>query len=392
MPYVAPYIDAAGLHIPSYDDILQDNITKFKDIYGQDIYLGEDSADYQMISVFSLRVYDCMQTLQLVYNNRSPQTGVGAALDALLKLNGLKRKKPSASTCVVTITGDAGTIINNGVVSDVNGKLWNLPVMVTIGGGGTVDVTVTCQTIGAIIALAGEINSIATPTAGWTSVTNVGAAITGQAVETDAAARYRQSISVKLPSSTLLAGTVGAIASLTGVTRYRVYENPTDAVDANGLPRHSFSVMVEGGDDNEIADVIYNNRGIGPGMNGTTTVNITDPETEVVTAVKFSRPPYTQIYNILEIHPLTGWTTALSDLVKQAVVDYENSLQIGEDVTVSAVYAAAMSEMPDLKRPAYSIRAVKIGVAPAPGASNDIAIDYDKVAQTDLAKVTITEV
>ncbi len=389
MAYVAPNISVSGLHIPTYQDILDILIVDFKGIYGQDVYLGEDSADYELLSVFALRIYDCMQVVQLVYNNRSPQSAVGSALDTVVRFNGLKRKVASKSTATVTITGVAGTVINNGIVSDVSGRRWTLPVQVVIGGGGTVDTTATCEESGAIAALTGEITTITTPTAGWTSVTNAAPASLGQPVETHTQLRYRQSISAKGPSHTLLAGTISAIASVSGVTRHKVYENPTDAVDGNGLPRHSVTALVEGGADADIARVIHDKRGIGVTTNGTTTVNVTDTVSGVVSAIKFSRPGYTDIYNVLDIKALTGYTTQMGDLVKQAVVDYENGLQIGEDVTVSAIYAAAMAVMPDIKVPSFSLRAVKIGTAPAPGASNDIVIDFDKVARSEVAKVTI---
>ena len=43
MAYTAPFIDDAGLHVPSYIDIRDDLIEQFKQIYGQDIYLENDS-------------------------------------------------------------------------------------------------------------------------------------------------------------------------------------------------------------------------------------------------------------------------------------------------------------------------------------------------------------
>ena len=115
MAYFKPYIDGSGLHIPSYLDI-RDNLTEqFKSIYGQDIYLGNDSQDYQMISIFASMLYDTAQLLQIVYNNRSPKTAVGTALDSIVKLNGIKRKSASYSTVQLTLTGQIGTVVSNGI-------------------------------------------------------------------------------------------------------------------------------------------------------------------------------------------------------------------------------------------------------------------------------------
>lgn len=102
MAYFKPYIDASGYHYPTYNDIRDDMIDHFRQIYGQDIYLGNDSQDYQMISIFALKIYDTFQAVELDYNNRSPKTAIGTALDGLVKINGLTRKKASYSTVQVT--------------------------------------------------------------------------------------------------------------------------------------------------------------------------------------------------------------------------------------------------------------------------------------------------
>ena len=125
MAYVAPTISVSGLSIPSYADILADLIASYQATYGQDVYLANDSADYQFLSIIALKIYDVMQALQLAYNNRSPVTAIGAALDSLVKLNAISRKVASYSTCSVTLYGTAGSVITNGKVSDANGNVWD---------------------------------------------------------------------------------------------------------------------------------------------------------------------------------------------------------------------------------------------------------------------------
>ena len=57
-----------------------------------------------------------MNAIELSYNSRSPLTAIGSGLDAIIKLNGLSRKAASYSTCQITLTGTAETIITSGVV------------------------------------------------------------------------------------------------------------------------------------------------------------------------------------------------------------------------------------------------------------------------------------
>lgn len=381
MSYSAPVITNSGLLIPTYSEILEKLLEDYRTVYGQDVYLGEDSADYQWISIVSLALSDVMEGIQYDYNNKSPWTAIGAALDTIVKINGLTRKAATYSSCVVIVSGDAGTVITNGICEDTSGYKWDLPATTTIGNDGTVSVTATCETIGAIPALAGNINKIFTPQAGWSSVTNAVAAVQGQPVETDAQLRARQALSTKMASHTMLSGTVAAIAAVDGVTRYNVEENYTDAIDWMGNPPHSITPVVEGGTDSDVAEAIFYNRGIGCDTNGTTTVSVQDPDTLELVDINFYRPSYIPIYVTININPFTGYTTATRDAIEEAIYTYLNSLQIGEDLTVSALYGIALSVMEDLTKPIFSITSLYADTESDPTSTDDITIAFNEVTE-----------
>lgn len=141
MSYFTPFIDSSGLHLPTYQDILENMIDLMKSIYGQDIYLGNDAADYQFLSILALKIADSYQAVQYAYNARSPQTAIGATLDSIVKLNGLERKAAGYSTCEVTLTGTPFTEIKKGSVKDTSGLIWDLPASVVIGSNGTLTTT-----------------------------------------------------------------------------------------------------------------------------------------------------------------------------------------------------------------------------------------------------------
>lgn len=389
MAYFAPYIDAAGLHISTYNDIRDQFINDAKQIYGQDIYLENDSQDYQFISSFSLIINDTLQALQLAYNNHSPEMAIGAGLASLVKLNGLKPKNTSYSTCQVILSGDAGTLIEGGIVGDINDVNWNLPDSVVVGSDGTVEVSAVCSEIGAITSLPGDISKIVTPTKGWISVVNEVAAIPGQPVETDSQLRIRQSISTELPSQTLLAGTNAGIASVSGVTRNRVYENDTDAVDADGLPPHSITAVVEGGADDDVAQQVYARKGIGGYTNGTTAVSILDIY-GLTTTIRFYRPTYVQTFVTLELHKLSGYTDATTSAIKKGIKDYLNGLEIGEDLTISALWGAALSVMPNLSVPIFSLKSVIAGISEESQSTDDIVIAFNEVTKGLIENINVT--
>lgn len=392
--YAPPFIGATGLTLPTYQQILNLLVTNAQAIYGPGEYLGTDSALYQMLAVQALAMADNYAAAQLAFNNFMPPTAVGAALSLIVAYNGLTRLVASYSTCPVTISGTPGTSITNGLIRDSvpqQGYLWSLPTPLLIPASGTLNTVATCQVIGAVPAPIGTFTAqgIATPTSGWTGLSNASPAALGQPTEQDSQLRARQALSTELPSETLLAGTVAAIAAIEGVTRYNVLENPTGAVDGYGNPPHSVTATVEGGTDLAVATAIYNNRGIGCFTNGTDEVPVTDPNTGAIFTVGFYRPAYVQVYVVVNIHALPGYSASIGQAVLNNVVNYLNSLQIGELVTYSALVYAAMTAQPNVQQPLFSIYSLFLGTAPGPTTTTDIPIAFNAVAQGSAPEVQV---
>jgi uncharacterized phage protein gp47/JayE len=385
MSYFTPYVDGSGLHLPTYSDILEDMISSMKQIYGTDIYLENDSADYQFLSALALKISDSYQAVQYAYNSRSPSTAVGAALDSVVKLNGIYRKAAGYSTCELTITGTPFTEIKNGSVKDTTGNVWNLPSSVVIGSDGTVKATATCSVAGAVTALAGDITEINTPTYGWTAVTNEASAAQGNAIETDGELRSRQTISVSNPSQTMLSGTLGALRALKNVARVSVYENDTNisTVDEEnnpyGLPPHSITCVVEGGDDEDVAEAILYHKGIGCYTNGTTVIKVTD-QNEYINTVRFYRPTYVPIYVHVKVKKYTGYIASLQSTIKSAVYDYLEGLEIGRDVSISMLTGIVVSCNQNQSKPTFGISSITIGRAKDSLVAGDVDIGYNEVA------------
>lgn len=403
MTYFAPYVDESGLHLPTYNDILEKRIDDTKIIYGQDIYLSNDSPDYQMLANEALMLYEAIQAIQYAYNQMCPTTAVGVGLSSLVQLNGITRQTATYSTCEVILTGTTAVTITDGKVQDQAGYLWSLPSPITLQAAGSpagtyyeLTVTATCDSEGAISAGIGDISIIATPTAGWISVENLVTATAGMETETDAALRSRQAVSVSLPSQTMLAGTIAAIASLDNVTRYAVYENPTNSthfgdsgVPFEGAPVHSITCVVEGGTSLDIAEAIYYNRGLGCYMNGDQEVDITDTEYGTVTTVRYYRPVEVPVYINLRIHQLNGYLTGTEDEIKDAVAEYINSLGIGDTLTLSSINYAALSVLTNQLKPTFSVYEVYVGESPSPAGTSDLSLDYDEVFTCDVEDIEI---
>lgn len=394
MTYFKPYVDSTGLHIPTYNDILEDMIAAMKQIYGDDIYLDNSSPDYQLLSIFALKQSDTLQAMAYAYNARSPETAIGTSLDSVVKLNGIKRKAASKSTCQVKVTGTPFTQIVDGAVRDRAGLTWDLPSSVVIDSSGTTYTVATCRTAGAVSALAGDISQIETPTYGWVSVTNEVAAVLGNAQETDAQLRERQTISTANPSQTMLDGTKGAIAALKNVSRYAVYENDTNVssvTDDNpyGLPAHSVTCVVEGGTDEDVAEAIFLHKGIGCYTNGDVEVQYTD-QNDYINRVRFYRPVYKDIFVKVVIKKYTGYISTMTVKVREAVYNYLAALTIGSDVSASVLSNIITDCNPSLTKPIFGIKDLKLGLDKSSMAAQDIDIGFKEIPNPAYANIEVT--
>ncbi|EAM5972098.1 hypothetical protein FOG58_19410 [Salmonella enterica] len=383
-------VTAEGISAPDYQTILDTLTSYFQQIYGSDAYLEPDSKDGQMVALVALAVHDANNTAISVYNCFSPATGYGAALTSNVKINGIARKGATNSTVDLLLTGTAGTAITNGTVKDTNNVIWRLPASVVIGVDGAVTVTAICSNSGAVAALAGTITTINTPTRGWTSVTNPAAATVGAPAETDAELRIRQGQSVAIPSITPFEGVDGAIANIAGVTRHKLYENDTGKTDGNGLPPHSISAIVDGGDVTEIARTIRGNKGQGVRTWGKTSVTVPDKYGNPH-IISFSRPTDVPVYGKITLTVFAGYTSQIGVQIQQAVADYINRLMIGDQVLLSRIYSPAnLGVVSGGNARYYDIQELLIGKSPEAVAAANINIAYDESASCKPENIIIT--
>ncbi|MPT27631.1 MAG: hypothetical protein E2602_12110 [Achromobacter sp.] len=385
----APVIDAAGIRAPSYGEVLEYFKQQYRGIYGADTYLEADSQDGQLLAVFALAIHEANTAAIKVYNAFSPATAADAALSNNVKINGLARGVATRSSVDLRIVGQGGVTIVDGVATDANRGRWQLPPSVTIPPGGEITVTALSQTLGAVTAAAGSINQIGTPTLGWQSVENPAAATPGAPVESDAALRVRQAISVALPSRSVLEGTIGAVASVPGVLRHAAFENDTPVVDAHGLPPHSIALVVDGGDAARIAQAIAAKKTPGTGTHGTTTVVVTDIY-GIAHLIRFFRPTLVPLSVAVQMRALPGYTTAIGQAVRQAIADYINAVAIGGGGSASVEWADAISAANGVPgNGTFKITGLTLR-GPAGNGAPDVALAFNEAAAAMPDDVTLT--
>lgn len=391
LPTLAATVTPAGITSPPFSDIFTSLQASFQGIYGSDAYIDPDSQDGQLLAIFGKAVADVNDAVQKAFWSFSPATAFGGGLSSNVKINGIARGVPTNSQVTLRVSGVVGTTVTSGQASDAAGNRWNLPGTVVIPPAAFIDVTATADQQGAVPAAIGAVTQIVNPQLGWQSVTNTTAASLGAPVESDAALRRRQAVSTALPSQTVLSGTLGAILNLPGVTQARVYENDTNAADANGQPANSIAAMVIGGVAADIANAIMVHKTPGAYTYGSTLVALTDPANGMPYNIRFSVPTPVPLSVAITLKALTGYSTSVGDAVKAALVLYVNSLGIGKRSDIGRLYLPAQlyggagSEL-------FEVDVLQQAIKPASPTAADINIAFNAIATLDVADVALTVV
>ena len=372
------YIDRDGFHMPDYPDTLRIMKENLRAIFGPDLYLEPDSQEGQLAAIWALAQQDAYALAFAVYQAFSPHTAQGAGLSRMVAINGIRRHEAGQSTVILRIVGQPGTLIRAGVAEDDAGQKWDLPAEVSIPLDGEISVLANARDAGAIRAQAGEITRIATPVRGWQTVENPEAANSGRAIETDAELRIRQAVSTALPSLTVFEGTIGAVANVTGVTRWRGYENDTSETDENGLPPHSICMVVEGGEPQAIADAIAVKKTPGCYTYGDTE-RLCHVNNGVPCYIRFFYAKPVRIRLRIFLRPLAGYLQTTGTAIKEAVAAHINALPIGDDVLLSRLLCPINEADLDGKR-TFDVYGVEIATGEGDFAASNLAIAFNAAA------------
>jgi len=389
MAYSEPFIDGDGIHIPTYADILEHLIAGYKSIFGEDIYLGEDTMDYQMLSLFAKAQDDMLALVTQNYNARNPNYATGDALDLLIALNAMNRKKATASRATLSLTGRPYIVVPAGSEAiDQNGNIWATEIDCKLDANGEGTVDALCETLGAISANAGTIDTVYSAVTGWMGVTNADVAVLGQDVETDEELRVRRNRSVSMNTNGTYDALIRGIMALDDVEFVDVRVNDSNQTDSLGIPGHSICALVLGGDSDEIAEAIWLNKAPGVGTHGNTTKTYTDQSGNSNT-IKFTIPDKEVVAVTVTITTYAGYDAdRCVAMIKNSLIEDINALGVGSSWGVTKgyqdIYNAFSSETAPFVITGISATNVH-GTS-----TTSMQCDYDEILYTDAEHITIT--
>ena len=338
-----------GLSVKDNATLLNDIQTFIQDIYspnGEQIDFSSASPDGQFTNILASIGTTHRELLTQVYNATDPTKCEGTQQDSKYQLNYLTRKGGTYTTQVIDVTATK-TVTLQGLdgsynestssaftVSDDNGNSWYLIDTSTVFAGIN-QLTFRAQNIGAVTPTIGTITNMVTITDGITAVNNsVGYTSLGQEQESNLDFRIRRDRSTANKGGNIIDSIVGNILDLEGVIDCVGDNNTTNETNEQGTPAHYIWVVVDGGANDDIAEIIYANMA-GSGTRGAVTVPITTIS-GIPINVNFDRPEVVPFYVKFDLKPLVD----VDEINQGQIADYIGAnltYKLGEDLETSKV-------------------------------------------------------
>lgn len=359
-------LDANGLQVKTAAEITADLQNSFRQIYGENINLDQNSPDGQLIGILTQAAVDIRELAARVNAGFDPDQAQGVVLDQRVTINGIARQGGTYTVQPISVTVDR-TVALQGLDADYNNPLGtgftvqdssgNQFILIdTVGlNAGTTSLNFRAKTVGDVNVPINTIINPVTIVLGVTAINNPSAATSvGQNEETDAQLRVRRQRSVALSSNGYLNGLLGTVLNLEGVTKAALYENVGNETDANGIPAHGIWLVADGGANSDIANAIYTRKSYGSNMKGGVSVDILTANNTVFTA-KFDRPSAANLYldfTIQRTRPgatfnLTSIKTFIVENLAYGIGDYAETSNVTEQA-IKAIAAQGGGGVPVL--------------------------------------------
>ena len=380
-----------GLSVQTYQEVFDELVEAYRDIYGTDVNLDPDSPDGQRVGI-EAKVRADMQAFALsLYNQFDPDFSAGAILNMIIKLAGITRQPPSRSQVDVTVTTDRDLTLPEGyaVLDDLN-QTWITTSEASLTSGSNT-VTLFAQNFGEVEADADTITDPSTIVIGVTSVTNPAAATPGRDEETDEELRIRRNRSVQLPSTSTVGGLFSALADLPGVTDAVVYENDQDTTDTDlDLGPHALWCIVQEGEVAAIIETIAKNKTGGTALKGDVTGTYVEDLIrpngtifKVFHEMQFDRPIDSPLYITLDVENKEG-VAVDTVVIEEALV--ARTFVIAENVDAGSLYSTVYSAGDD-----FVATNLQISIDDVTYTDGQIESEPDGVFTIDAANITITD-
>lgn len=333
-----------GLEINSFRDLFQTLSDAYKDIYGQDIDLDQESPDGQRVAIEAQARTDIEAALQWLYSQMDPDFNSGDMQQVIAKLHGLYLRPGSRSQRDLIVSTDRPVLFYAGYkIRDQANQVWFVRQDVTVTAGETT-VTFFSQDFGKITGLIADTFTQLTPEPGVLSIVSAEAVVVGRDEETPEEFRQRRNRSLENPATGSTGAIFAKVAQLPGVTDLNIDENDTKVDDVTtGIPANSIWLVVEGGAISEIVETMVKQKGGGTGTKGSITGRYVEtlirPDgttLQIAHDMNLDRPIYKPLHIQLTAKRKVTNDPIDTDTLKTALAT--RIMHVGEDIDANEFY------------------------------------------------------
>jgi len=248
------------------------------------------------------------------------------------------------------------------------------------------------ETPGPIFVSVGALNSIVTNVNGLDSVVNYATGITGRNVESDTELRLGLGSRQRQATANEMA-IQNAILAINGVHFARVYSNRAMS-PSNGRPPKSFEAVVVGGDDREIAEVIFEVGPAGIEPFGNIKSDVLDSE-GFVWEIGFSRPVNRYVWIRVEYarNPEEELPIDVISAIQDNIIAWsQTGINVGVDLIFQRMFKPVYL-VPGIGYATISVAATDDLTPPPAGSylSANIVIGETEIAVIDRSRIIVQE-
>lgn len=390
------YIVNQGVIVPDTSDIRAQVEAEFKAVFGNDLITEPSTPQGALITRITEERSAIARNNAELANQINPSLSGGIFLDGLTALTGGMRRSSVKSVIQSAIFGGVpGTIIPIGSLAEsLEGEQFETTSNLIIGGTGVVTGSLRAVNSGEISVPVGGLNTVASSVLGWETITNPYAAVIGRDQESDAQLRRRRRQTLALQTTSINEAIVSRLYDLDSVhSLYYLenYENTTQVIDGITLQPHSIWVCVYGGEDEDIAQALFDTKTAGGGYNGIVTAFATDSTNGRKYQVKFDRPEEVNVFVRVTAQSNTlDLQTIIPDLVMNYVngfLEGDTSFRVGADVSPFEISGAINQQQPYI-----SVRNIELSTGGGIWSSSTLEIAPNQIALTQAGSISVVVV
>lgn len=395
------YVTSSGLIVPDTSTVLDQVTQDFKNALGQDLDTTPETPQGRLIQLMTDYRTNTLALNALNANQINLRYATGRFLDAIGAFYGLKRITAISTRVLVNVTGVANTVIPQGSQAQTTvGDIFYAENDITIGVNGSATGYFLSLETGQIPCEINTLTQIVNAVLGWETITNPSSASIGKDVESDTDFRIRIQNS-RYRGISLLQSIKTKISQIENVKSLWAYDNYTSSTityDGVSIPAHSICVVVDGGQNSEIARALFEAKTGGTGYTAITNQDVQETVTDgafgVPYVVTFNRPEAVNFKISLQVKNINYVGSDLVADVKQAVMDWANGfvegvdgLKIGQDVSPFEISAAVSEQIPELY-----VKNCKIALVGGSWTTNELTFTISQVGQILSSNISVTVV